>query len=383
MRAIIIGAGIAGLAAALRLRQIGWQSLVVERAPQRRGGGYAVTFGGIGYDAAERMGILPALQARAFITNELVYHKPNGQRRFSLSGESIAATIGSRSMNILRGDVETVLYEQVHDSTEIRFGTTVTNIDQDDDAVHATLSDGTVEHADLLIGADGLHSTTRALVFGPEENYRLDLDHMVAVYMLDKRPAAITEGTTGTLSAGGRTIAVISVGDGRNVAFFGYRTDRSPGDPADDPHTVLPRVYGDIGWVVPEILAGMRTAESIYFDTISQIVIDRWSHGRVVLLGDAAWCVTLFAGYGSALAVGGADLLGTTLHDNPDDLQTALTRWEAELRPEAERKQRLGRRVKSVYAPANPIALWLSQLPLRLAALPPVRRYMTRRFIKG
>jgi 2-polyprenyl-6-methoxyphenol hydroxylase-like FAD-dependent oxidoreductase len=286
-------------------------------------------------------------------------------------------------MNILRGDVEAVLYEQVHDSTEIRFGTTVTNIDQDDAAVHASLSDGTVEHADLLIGADGLHSTTRALVFGPEENYRLDLDHMVAVYMLDKRPAAITEGTTGTLSAGGRTIAVISVGDGRTVAFFGYRTDRSPGDPADDPHTVLPRVYGDIGWVVPEILAGMRTAESIYFDTISQIVIDRWSHGRVVLLGDAAWCVTLFAGYGSALAVGGADLLGTTLYDNPDDLQTALTRWEAELRPEAERKQRLGRRVKSVYAPANPIALWLSQLPLRLAALPPVRRYLTRRFIKG
>ena len=383
MRAIIIGAGIAGLAAAVRLRQIGWQSLVVERAPRRRRGGYAVTFGGIGYDAAERMGILPALQARAFITNELVYHKPNGQRRFSLTRESIAAIIGSRSMNILRGDIETVLYEQVHDSTEIRFGTTVATIDQDDDAVHVTLSDGTVEHADLLVGADGLHSATRAQVFGPEENYRVDLDHMVAVYMLDQRPAAITEGTTGTLSAGGRTIAVISVGDGRTVAFFGYRTDHSPGDPADDPHTVLPRVYGDIGWVVPEILAGMRTAESIYFDTISQIVIDRWSRGRVVLLGDAAWCVTLFAGYGSALAVGGADLLGTTLHDNPDDLQTALTRWEAELRPEAERKQRLGRRVKSVYAPANPIALWLSQLPLRLAALPPVRRYMTRRFIKG
>jgi 2-polyprenyl-6-methoxyphenol hydroxylase-like FAD-dependent oxidoreductase len=135
--------------------------------------------------------------------------------------------------------------------------------------------------------------------------------------------------------------------------------------------------------VVPEILTGMKTAESIYFDTISQIVMDRWSHGRVVLLGDAAWCVTLFAGYGSALAVGGADLLGTTLRDNPDDLQKALTRWEAELRPEAERKQRLGRRVKSVYAPANPIALWLSQLPLRLAALPPVRRYLIRRFIKG
>ncbi|TDC40953.1 FAD-dependent monooxygenase [Micromonospora sp. KC213] len=382
MRAIIIGAGIAGLAAALRLRQIGWESLIIERAPHRRGG-YAVTFGGIGYDAAERMGILPALQAKAFITNELVYHKPNGQRRFSLTREAIAATMGSRSMNILRGDIEAVLYEQVHDNTPIRFGTTITAVDQDDTAVHVTLSDGTVEHADLLIGADGLHSTTRALVFGPEENYRLDLDHMVAVYMLDKRPAAITEGTTGTLSTDGRTIAVISVGDGRNVAFFGYRTDRNLGDPAEGPHKVLPQVYGDMGWVVPEVLAGMKTAESIYFDTISQMVVDWLSRGRVVLLGDAAWCVTLFAGYGSALAVGGADLLGTALRDNPSDLHAALTWWEAELRPEVERKQKLGRRVKSVYAPANPVALWLSQLPLRLAALPPVRRYMARRFIKG
>jgi 2-polyprenyl-6-methoxyphenol hydroxylase-like FAD-dependent oxidoreductase len=383
MRAVIVGAGIAGLAAAARLRQIGWQSLVVELAPRRRGGGYAVTFGGIGYDAAERLGILPALQARAFVTDELVYHKPNGRRRFSLTREFIAATTGSRSMNILRGDIESVLYEQVHGGTEIRFGTTVTAVDQDDDAVHVTLSDGTVEHADLLIGADGLHSTTRALVFGPEETYRLDLDHMVAVCMLDKRPAGVAAGAAGTLSAGGRTIAVISVGDGRNVAFFGYRSDRGPGGPADDPLTVLPRVYGDLGWVVPEVLAGMRTAESIYFDTVSQIVIDRWSRGRVVLLGDAAWCVTLFAGYGSALAVGGADLLGTALRDDPDDLPAALTRWEGELRPEVERKQRLGRRVKSVYAPANPIALWLTQLPLRLAALPPVRRYLARRFVRG
>ncbi|WP_433519399.1 FAD-dependent monooxygenase [Nonomuraea sp. CA-143628] len=383
MRAIIIGAGIAGLAAALRLRQIGWESLIIERAPQRRGGGYGVTFGGIGYDAAERMGILPALQAKAFVTKELVYHKANGQRDFSLTRETIAATMGSRSMNILRGDVEIVLYEAVCDTTEIRFGTTLTAVTQDDHSVHVTLSDGTTEHADLLIGADGLHSATRALAFGPEEDYRLSLEHMVAVYMLDKRPAAIEEGTTGTLSAGGRTVAVISVGDGRNVAFFGYRTTRGIDSPQDDPHTVLPAVYGDLGWVVPEVLAGMRTAESVYFDTISQMVLDRWSRGRVVLLGDAAWCVTLFAGYGSSLAVGGADLLGTALQDNPGDIHAALTAWEAGLRPEVDKKQKLGRRVKGVYAPANPFVLWLSQVPLRLAALPPVRRYMARRYIKG
>jgi 2-polyprenyl-6-methoxyphenol hydroxylase-like FAD-dependent oxidoreductase len=383
MRAIIIGAGIAGLAAALRLSQIGWDTLIIERAPHRRSGGYGVTFGGIGYDAAERMGILPELQKRAFVTEELVYHKPNGRRRFSLTRESIAATMGPRSMNILRGDIETVLYDKVRDTAEIRFGTTITAVDQDAHSVHVTLSDGSAEHADLLIGADGLRSATRALVFGPEEDYLLDLDHMVAVYMLDKRPNAIAPGTTGTLSSRGRTVAVISVGDGRNVAFFGYRAEAGDGTRADGPEKVLPQVYGDLGWVVPEVLAGMARTDSIYFDTISQVVAPEWSRGRVVLLGDAAWCVTLFAGYGSALAVGGADRLGTELERHPGDVGAALAAWETALRPEVHRKQKLGRRVKGVYAPANPLLLWLTQLPLRLAALPPVRRYMTRRFIKG
>ncbi|WP_188197388.1 FAD-dependent oxidoreductase [Nonomuraea sp. SYSU D8015] len=381
MRAVIIGAGIAGLATALRLSQIGWDSLIVERAPQRRSGGYAVTFGGIGYDAAERMGILPDLETKAFVTEELVYHRPDGRRRFSLNRETIAATMGPRSMNILRGDIETVLYDKVCDTAEIRFGTTITAVDQDAHAVHVTLSDGSVEHADLLIGADGLHSATRALLFGPERDFLLDLEHKVAVYMLDKRPAAIAPGTTGTLSSGGRTVAVISVGDGRNVAFFGYRTSHAV--PGEDAATQLRRVYSDLGWVIPEALDGLDRTDSVYFDTISQVVAPSWSRGRVVLLGDAAWCVTLFAGYGSALAVGGADRLGTELERHPGDVGAALAAWEAALRPEVDRKQKLGRWVKGVYAPANPLLLWLTQLPLRLAALPPVRRYLTRRFIKG
>lgn len=381
MRAIIIGAGIAGLAAALRLHQIGWDTLIVERAPKRRGGGYAVTFGGIGYDAAEHLGIVDELRAKAFDTTELVYHKPDGSRRFALNRATIVATTGPRSITILRGDLENVLYEKVHNHTEIRFGATLTRVEQDDRAVRVILDDGSIEEADLLIGADGLHSATRALLFGPEEDFLLDLEHKVAVFMLDHRPATIAPGATGTLSSNGRTAAIISAGDGRNVAFFGYRTSHAR--PGEDVATQLHRVYGDLGWVIPEALAGLARADSVYFDTISQIVAPRWSNGRVVLLGDAAWCVTLFAGYGSSLAVGGADRLGTELDAHPGDIPAALAAWEAAVRPEAERKQKLGRRVKGVYAPANPLVLWLSLLPLRLASLPPVRRYMTRRFIKG
>ncbi|GAA4983440.1 hypothetical protein [Actinopolymorpha pittospori] len=138
-------------------------------------------------------------------------------------------------------------------------------------------------------------------------------------------------------------------------------------------------MYGDIGWAAPDVLAQLRTAESVYFDSISQVVLPSWSKGRVALLGDAAWCVTLFAGYGSSLAVAGADLLGAALERHPDDIGVALAEWEKELRPEAEKKQRLGRKVKGLYAPADPFRLWLRDVPLRLAALPPVGRLLQRR----
>jgi 2-polyprenyl-6-methoxyphenol hydroxylase-like FAD-dependent oxidoreductase len=382
-RAVVAGAGIAGLATALRLDRAGWDALVVERTPARRPGGYAVTFAGAGYDAAERLGILPELTKRHIVPDRMDYVRPDGRTRFSVPGPTVRAMMGTRTLNILRGDLENVLYTAVTSSpsgrVELRFGTGITGVHQDPDGVDVALDDGTVERADLLVGADGLHSTTRRLVFAPEEDVRLDLDHMVGVFMLDDVPDRVEPGVTASLTDTGRTLAIVSVGAGRAVAFFGYRTERPQDELADGPQVALPRAYRDMGWVAPDLLDQLGRAESVYFDSVSQMVVDRWSRGRVVLLGDAAWCVTLFAGYGSSLAVAGADALGTALERHPGDLPTALRAWEAELRPEAERKQRLGRKVKGLYAPADPYRLWLRDLPLRLASFRPVSAMLQRR----
>lgn len=386
-RAVIVGAGIAGLGTALRLHQAGWDALVVERAPSRRSGGYAVTFAGMGYDAAERMGVLPELARRHITPDRMDYMRPDGRTRFSVPGPTVRALMGDRALNILRGDVEDVLYAAVTDrasgrtpnTVEIRFGASILGIRQDDDGVDVTLDDGAVVRADLLVGADGLHSATRRLAFGPEDDLRLDLNHMAGVFVLDTLPDAVEPGVTASLTDTGRTLAIVSVGPDRAVAFFGYRTERPMAELADGPQVALPRAYADVGWVAPEVLEQLTSAESVYFDTISQMVVDRWSNGRVALLGDAAWCVTLFAGYGSSLAVAGADALGAALERHPDDLPAALREWEAEIRPEAERKQKLGRQVKGLYAPADPFRLWLRDLPLRLAAYRPVSALLQRR----
>ena len=379
-RAVVVGAGIAGLGAALRLHQAGWEVVVAERTPSRRSGGYAVTFAGVGYDAAERMGILPELTERHITPDRMDYVRPDGRTRFSVPGPTVRAMVGDRSLNLLRGDIEDVLYQEVSraDTVQIRFGTTVAGIEQDADGVDVTLDDGTVERADLLVGADGLHSATRRLVFGAEDDLRLDLNHMAGVFTLDTLPDGVEPGVTASLTDTGRTLAIVSLGGERAVAFFGYRTERPMDELADGPQVALPRAYADMGWVAPTVLEQLGGAESVYFDTISQMVVDRWSRGRVVLLGDAAWCVTLFAGFGSSLAVGGADALGAALERHAD-VPTALQAWEAEIRPEAERKQKLGRQVKGLYAPADPFRLWLRDLRLRLASYRPVSALLQRR----
>ncbi|WP_433509726.1 FAD-dependent monooxygenase [Nonomuraea sp. CA-143628] len=376
-RAIIVGAGIAGLAAALRLSQIGWEPLVLERSPARRGGGYAVIFSGIGYEAADRMGVLPALRAHQVVAFDLAYLRADGRPRFTVPHSTVRKVLGDGGMALLRGAIEDVLYEAVADQAEIRFGTTITAVSQDADMVEVALADGSVERADLLVGADGLHSSVRTLVFGPEERFRRDLGHVVAAFTLDELPGGAPERAFTTVSGVGRTFTVADLGGGRSAAFFTYSAADPDAELAKGPRRALQQEYPGPRWAVPELIADLDE-EAVYFDSVSQIVMDRWSEGRVVLLGDAAWCVTLFAGYGSSLAVGGADLLGAELERHSGDIPAALRAWEAGLRPEVVERQRKGRANTGVHAPRNRFELALRDLPLRLATVPPVTHLLSR-----
>jgi len=379
-RALVVGAGIAGLAAALRLRRSGWSVRVVERAPRLRGGGYMIGFLGIGYDAAERLGLIGELERMQPEPAELVYVDQGGRPQAVLPTESQLSLLGPRTLALLRGDLETVLHNAVDDLVEICFGTTVENVAQDDDGVWVRLGDGRQERVDLLVAADGLHSGVRKLVFGPEQRFRVDFDHAVATYLLDQAPAVIPAGTTMSMDLVGRSVGVYRLRDGRAAAFFSFHSNDMDAEVTAGPAATLRARFGDLGWVVPELLAGLDSAESVYFDRISQIRMDSWSRGRVVLLGDAAWCVSLFAGYGSSLAVGGADLLGDALDATPADIPGALRSWEQRLRPTVLRKQRQGRRARALFVIPNALVLRLRLVVFRLSATPLVLA-LTRRFL--
>ncbi|RAO63167.1 FAD-dependent oxidoreductase [Micromonospora saelicesensis] len=368
-RAVIVGAGIAGLATALRLHQDGWQVLVAERAPARRSSGYMVNLIGSGYDAAERLGLLPALTAAdlGLFTTVLVH--ADGRPKFTVPSAIAEAALGKRALSVFRGGLEASLFEAVQHRVDIRFGTTATSVEQDTDHVRVELSDGTIEQADLLVGADGVHSATRTAVFGPD--FRVDLPYLVAAFPLTHPVPGVPESSATTYIGPGRTAAMVNLGPERSSAFFTYRSPEPAADLRRGPVDALRAAFGDLSGGVPDAIDHLaKDPASAYFDAVSQVVMPRWSTGRVVLLGDAAWCVTLFAGHGAALALAGADHLGAALRRHADDLPAALAEWEAGLRPEVGKRQALARRGMAQYAPPSRFHVWMSDLTIRAITVP-------------
>lgn len=351
-RALIVGAGISGLAAALALHRAGWEAVIVERSPVRRTAGYVVRFSGPGYSAAERMGLLDALPNRLAPGSR--GYEIDARGRLS-PGITFPGEVGDTPLRLLlRSDLERALHEKVSDLVEIRYGVGPAAIAQDRRAVTVTLTDGSVETADLVIGADGIHSTVRSLVFGPEDLYRKDFDHVVAACILEGELPGVRDGDTLVASAPGRSAWISTYTDGHPpAAFLLYRTPWPAAESRRAPAEALREVFGDFGGeVVPAMLDAMDRSESVVFDQVSQIRINRWSQGRVVLLGDSAWCMTLYSGQGSGMGIAGAEALARALAEH-DSVPAALGAWGKEMRPLTSKSQKEAHRMQHFFMPVN------------------------------
>ncbi|MFZ3561250.1 FAD-dependent oxidoreductase [Streptomyces sp. BH055] len=371
-RAVIVGSGIAGLATALRLSRDGWHTLVVERSTVQRSGGYMLNLLGHGYDAAERLGLLPVLREQALGLFSTVMVRADGRPKHTMPAAFAEGALGTRTMAVFRKDLVTALYEAAIEHAEFRFGTTVSAIDQHDAGVTVKLSDGSVEEADLLVGADGVHSATRKAVF--ESADEIDMPYVVAAFTLGHPVKDVPDTSATTFIGPGRTAGVINLGPGRSSAFFTYRSQDAAGELARGPVAALRGAFGDLHAGVPDALRHLEEhPETAYFDSVSQVVMPRWSRGRVVLVGDAAWCVTLFAGHGASLALSGADQLGSAMRRHGEDVSAALAEWETGLRPEVAKRQAVARRGAYYYAPPSRFHVFMNDAMTRAMTLPGIR----------
>lgn len=348
MRAVISGAGIAGLAAANALGRLGWEVVLLERAEALRGGGYMVDFFGPGYDAAEALGILPALRRKAHEIDAVDFVDGAGRPRSRIDYRLARQAANGKLLSIMRGDIEGALAAALPPSTHLRFSTTVAGVEDVTNGVAVTLSDGAVLEADLLVGADGIHSEVRRHVFGPESQYLRFLGfHTAAYFIRDETLHAAVRGQCALFTDTRRLFGLYDVGPGTVATFFVIRAETS--ERPSDPLAKLREVFRDIGWLIPATLAAAPEPRDIYYDVVAQVELPQWHRRRTVLIGDAAYAVSLLAGHGASLALAGGHALGAALAGA--DVPAGLQRVEAFLRPIVLEKQRAGRRTASWFVP--------------------------------
>ncbi|MFI2294745.1 FAD-dependent monooxygenase [Isoptericola sp. NPDC019571] len=352
-RALVVGMGIAGLATAMRLREVGWEPLLVERAPERRPAGYFVGLFETGRATAQRMGVLDAIGNRADPDGKTYDVDRSGERRRPSMGYG---DLPGDPRLIMRGDIEAALYPQIAATTEIRYGTTPVAIDEHDDGVDVTLrttsgagpgwaTTETTERFDLVVGADGLRSTVRRLAFGPDSQLLRPLNHIIGATLLKEQVPGFRPTDGLTLAEEGRSAWVFPFADHAPGVLFSYRTDDEDAEFRREPIESLRAAYGPepAGPILENLFEQFEAADDSLFDSVHQVDMPTWHTDRVVLVGDSAWCLTLYSGMGASLGMAGADLLGTTLARNPGNTTRALREWEQRLRPFVDVQQRSGR----------------------------------------
>ncbi|MFF0990220.1 FAD-dependent monooxygenase [Kocuria nitroreducens] len=376
MRAVVCGAGIAGLALAGCLGRQGWDVVVLERAPSPREQGYMMDFFGPGWDAAEAMGVLPAVLELGYTVERLSYVDDRGRDRAGLPFARFAHALDGHLVSVMRPDLERVLREHARDVADLRFGRRVVGVRQRHGGAGAVLDDGTVLDADLVVGADGVHSAVRRSVFGPEERFRRWMGLHTAAFVVEDPEAYRQVGNRFCLTDSvDRAMGFYGLRDGR-LAVFAVHRAAGPTLPAD-PRETLRAVHGTLGWIVPRALTACPGADRLYYDQVAQIEVPQWSSGRVVLLGDSGQAVSLLGGQGASLGIAGAWLLAERLV-RAASVEEALTGWERVWRPVVTEKQRVARGGAQWFLPSSRGRLEARRLALRLAALPGLDGVVTR-----
>ena len=331
MDVLISGASIAGPVTAYWLRRSGFRVTVVERAPAlRKTGGHAVDLFAPAMEIVERMGLIDQVEARSTGTERMVVLREGARRPTTIDLRKLMAGFSRRHVEIMRDDLSEILHDATRDDVEYVFGDHVTAIGDDGEV---TFANGGPRRFDLVIGADGLHSGVRGLVFGPESAYTRWIGGYIAVASIPNYLDLRNEmrGFAGVNRLGGLYSAQ-HMTDARAMFLF-----RTPTELSYDRHDgaaqrrLLREQFGDLGWEIPRLLDETDRASAFYFDSITQLRLEHWTRGRVALVGDAGYCPGPAVGGSTSLAVVGAYTLAGELAAAGGDPARAYPAYEAAL----------------------------------------------------
>ncbi|MCF2527701.1 FAD-dependent monooxygenase [Yinghuangia soli] len=336
-RVLISGAGIGGPALAYWLDRYGFTVTIVEASPQLRPGGQAIDVRGPALDVAARMGVLDRIRDRRVRMRGMSMVDGDGKELFSTTERTITGgEIDSPDVEILRDDLCTILAEAAGPGIEYLFGDSLTSVEQDETGVRVGFRHHPARTFDLVVGADGLHSNTRKLVFGPEADYLAYMGTYLSVWTMPNylgldRWQLFHQAPGGTWGGG-----VMSVrGNTECRVYMGFESaDLLACDHRDTDalKRVLADRLGGQGWELPRMLGHMWDAPDFHLDAMAQIRMDSWSSGRVVLLGDAAYCASPLSGQGTTLAIAAAYVLAGELKAADGDHIAAFAAYEEEMR---------------------------------------------------
>ncbi|MCG8916375.1 FAD-dependent monooxygenase [Actinokineospora sp. PR83] len=341
-RVLVSGASVAGPTLAFWLRHHGFEVTVVEKAGSVRGGGYPIDIRGTAVEVVDRMGLLPRVAAKHIDTRQLTFVDVGGHEVGTIRPEEVTGGVEGRDLELPRGDLTDVLYDAVRDRVDFRFDDSIAALTEHDSGVDVVFRGGDRATFDLVIGADGLHSGTRRLAFGPEAHYLRHLGYCFAGFTMPNHLGLAHGGITWNTPGKAGVLYAAGASD-RLHAFLTFTSPEPPAGAHRDPaaqRDLVAAEFAGHGWEIPRMVAAMRAADDLYFDVVSQIHLPAWSTGRVALVGDAAYAPSFLSGQGSSIALVGAYVLAGELATHADHTE-AFAAYERGLRGFVERNQAL------------------------------------------
>ncbi|MGW4848478.1 FAD-dependent monooxygenase [Nocardia brasiliensis] len=370
---LVSGASIAGPAVAFWLHRYGFAVTVVEKSTGLRSGGYPIDVRGTAVEVTRRMGILPELRRAHINSGRLTFRNADGTTAAVVHPQAVAGGVEGHDLEVSRGDLSKALYSNVRDHVEFVFDDSVAALTEQEHGVDVTFRSGIQRSFDLVLGADGLHSRIRELVFGPAERFHRYLGYCFAIFTMPNTFGLSHEAVI--WNTPGRGAALYAVEDNNELhAFLNFAHPVPPYPVLRDraaQSELVAATFANDGWEIPAMVAALRDTHDAFFDTVSQVRMPWWTRGRYALLGDAAHAPSFLTGQGSSLALVGAYMLAHSLATHHDHT-AAFAAYERGLRGFVEQNQALVGAGDAALFPTTAEALAKRNAGLRsLTTLPP------------